>query len=299
MRAVTDVQRAYRNIILRYAVRRPRKFKIARAIIMAKVFIDDSGSSSTEPLMYVAGWVGQGEVWDRFAADWGQALAAPNPKPIKYFKLNEAHALKGCFEGFSGPEALNKMMALVEVINRHEIYGVVYLVGRPLLRHMIDKHAITRGGRAHQNLEDPFFICLNSLIGYVLGAEYVGHPNDKVDFIFDGKPGGRQATRVIAMYEVTRDFMREPYRSVMGTAAAMDDKEAVPLQAADFLAGQVRAAIKLKDDPEPLATMRRHKFIHVSTVSKEVIEATISAHNFGVSTRRLLTIKRERDREKP
>lgn len=265
---------------------------------MAKVYIDDSGSSSTEPLMYVAGWVGQGEVWDRFEVDWGQTLAAPNPKPIKYFKLNEAHALKGCFDGFSESEALDKMMALTEVINRHEVYGVAYIVGRPLLRHMIDKYAITREGRAHQNLEDPFFICLNSLIGYVLGAEYVGHPNDKVDFVFDGKPGSRQATRAIAMYEVTRDFMHEPYRSVMGTAAAMDDKVVLSLQAADFLVGQVRAAIKLGDDPAPLALMRRRKFIHVSTVSKEVIEATISAHNFGVSTRRLLTIKRERDREK-
>jgi hypothetical protein len=248
--------------------------------------------------MYVAGWVGQEETWGRFAVDWVQALAALNPKPIKYFKLNEAHARKGCFDGFSASEALDKMMGFAEVINRHEIYGVAYLVGRPLLRHMIDKHAITRGGRAHQGLEDPFFICLNSLIGYVLGAEYVGHPNDKVDFIFDGKPGNRQATRAIAMYEVTRDLIHEPYRSIMGTATAMDDKEVLPLQAADFLAGQVRAAIKLKDDPEPLALMRRHKFIHVSTVSKEVIEATISAHNFGVSTRRLLTIKRERDREK-
>jgi hypothetical protein len=265
---------------------------------MARVFIDDSGSSSTEPLMYVAGWVGQGEVWDKFTVDWEQTLAAPNPKPIKYFKLNEAHARKGCFDGFSESEALDKMMALAEAIVRHEIYGVAYMVGRPLLRHMIARYAITREGRAHQNLEDPFFICLNSLIGFVLGSEYVGRPNDKVDFVFDGKPGSRQATRAITMYEVARDFIHEPYRSIMGTAAAMDDKEVLPLQAADFLVGQVRAAINLKDDPEPLALMRRHKFIHVSTVSKEVIEATVSAHNFGVSTRRLLTIKRERDREK-
>src|SRR5215218_4723633 len=110
---------------------------------MARVFIDDSGSSSTEPLMYVAGWVGQGETWDKFAVDWEQVLAASNPKPIRYFKLNEAYALKGCFNDFLESEALDKKMALTEVINRHEIYGVAYIVGRPLLRHMIDKHAIT------------------------------------------------------------------------------------------------------------------------------------------------------------
>src|SRR5687768_8459155 len=103
---------------------------------MAKVFIDDSGSSAEEPVMWVAGWVGQVPTWDAFNNDWEVALAASNPKPIKYFKHYEVRSLSGCFAGFSESEAKAKMLNLAKVIakyslrGRHSIYGVVYYVGR-------------------------------------------------------------------------------------------------------------------------------------------------------------------------
>lgn len=276
-----------------------------RRLLMAKVYIDDSGSSSNEPVMYVAGLVGQVETWERFADEWEQALVAHNPKPIRYYKHAEARARMGCFQGFAEAEAAQKSLHMAEVISRysflngHSIYGVVRMIGRNYLRRMIEKHAVMIRGHAHQNLEDPFYICMNCLIGYTLGSEYDGYPNDKVDFIFDGKPGSAQATRVIAMYEECRNVIPEPYKSVMGYALPMNDRDVLPLQAADLLAGQVRVAINTKadPDPEPLALMSRHIPMDVRVVDEEIIRETISVHNFAISTRRLLTIQRERDRE--
>jgi hypothetical protein len=76
--------------------------------------------------------------------------------------------------------------------------------------------------------------------------------------------------------------------------------EVLPLQAADLLAGQARLALLQRDtqDPEPLNLLRRHLPMWIKVVDEEIILSTISFHNFGVSTRRLLTIKREGDRKK-
>jgi hypothetical protein len=264
---------------------------------MGQVFIDDSGSSGEEPVMYVAGWVGQASEWDAFSADWKETLTARNPKPIAYFKHYEARSLTKCFRGFTAPEANAKMLNLAAVITRYNVYGAVYAVARNYLRRMIQKHAVTIKGRAHQNLEDPFFICANSLMGYVMGSESVGHPGQKVDLIFDGKPGSAQANRLTTMLEVCRELAPEPIPHLLGSATPMDDKEALPLQAADLLVGQVRMAVQTRaEDPEPLKLIRQHKFVWVKIVDEEIILSTISFHNFGISTRRLLTIERERRR---
>ena len=81
-----------------------------RRLLMAKVFIDDSGSSTNEPIMWVGGWVGEVPTWDEFSTEWEQALAASNPKPIKYFKHSEARSLTKCFTKFSEAEAKEKMV---------------------------------------------------------------------------------------------------------------------------------------------------------------------------------------------
>jgi hypothetical protein len=267
---------------------------------MARVFIDDSGSSAEEPLMWVAGWVGQVGTWDVFTDAWHKALIAKNPKPIRYFKHHEARSLTGCFAKFSDTEANTKMIHLAKVIadhslyGNHSIYGVIYYAFRPFLNAMISKHAVNP---VHQNLKDPFFICVNSIIGYVLGSESAKYPNDKVDFIFDGKPGSKQANRLIAMFELVKETQAEPLPSLMGSAIPMNDMDVLPLQAADLLAGQARLAFleKRPRDPEPLALLRREVPMWIKLVDEETIRATISYHNFGISTRRLHTFKRERE----
>jgi hypothetical protein len=82
----------------------------------------------------------------------------------------------------------------------------------------------------------------------------------------------------------------------MGCAKAMDDKEAMPLQAADLLVGQTRMTMQLRlaEDPGPLRLIRQRNFVHVKVVDDVTIMSTISFHNFGLSTRRLLTIQRDR-----
>lgn len=266
-----------------------------RRLIMAKVFVDDSGSSKEEPLMWVGGWVGEVPTWDKFTDEWNAALAAANPKPITYFKHFEARSLSKNFEGFTELEATEKMANLARVLtNGHAIYGVAYCLSRPFLNRMIERYSVER---VHQYLKDPFYTCLNCIVGYVIGSQYQHYPNDKVDFIFDGKQGSKQANRVMAQWDTIRDLLPEPLPTNVGSVLPMNDLDVLPLQAADLFVGQLRRALieKGERDPEPLYILRRHIPMWVKLVDEETIRSTIRYHNFGVSTRRLSAIKREQE----
>ena len=89
----------------------------------------------------------------------------------------------------------------------------------------------------------------------------------------------------------------------MGSILPMNDLDVLPLQAADLLAGQLRLSSvqKGEQDPEPLGILRRRTPMWISIVDERSIWSTISYHNFGISTQRLLTIKRQkgnRDKKK-
>lgn len=265
---------------------------------MARAFVDESGSSKNEPLMWVGGWVGEVPTWDAFSDEWDRALAANNPKPIRYFKHSEFRSLTKCFAKFSTTEAAEKAANLARAIaNDHAIYGVVYYTSRPYLNAMIEKYAVKP---VHQNLKDPFYTGLDCLIGYVIGNQYRMYPNDKVDFIFDGTQGSPTATRVMAQWETIREMLPEPLRSNVGSVIPLRDEDVGPLQAADLFVSQCRLAFleKGETDPEPLGILRRSGIpMWISIVDEAVIRSTISFHNYGVSTRRLSTIKREKNRE--
>jgi hypothetical protein len=266
-----------------------------RRLIMAKVFVDDSGNSAEEPLMWLGGWVGEVPTWDQFADQWHAALVAPNPKPIRYFKHYEARSLTGNFERFTELEAVEKTSNLARVLaNGHAIYGVAYCLSRPFLNRMIERHAINR---VHPYLKDPFYTCLNCIVGYVIGSQYQHYPNDKVDFIFDGTQGSKQANRVMAQWDTIRDLLPEPLPTNVGSVLPMNDLDVLPLQAADLFVGQLRQSFieKPERDAPPLEILRRRIPMWIKLVDEETIRSTISYHNFGVSTQRLSALKREKE----
>ena len=157
---------------------------------------------------------------------------------------------------------------------------------------MIKKHAVEP---VHPYLKDPFYGCLNSLIGYVIGSQYVKYPNDKVDFIFDGTQGSPTATRVMAQWERIREFLPEPLQSNVGSVIPMRDVDVVLLQAADSRISQCRLANLEKgtSDPEPLGILRRRIPMWISAIDETNIRSAIRDHNIAISTLRLLTIKRQ------
>jgi uncharacterized protein DUF3800 len=237
------------------------------AVYEFRVFVDDSGNYPREPWFVLAAWVGTVPEWEYFAQDWVGALEAE--KPIKYFKHNEAGSQphKGCFKGFSDDEVSAKVGQLLDVILKHNVYGVV-----SAMKHQDHIEVVQGGmpkpkGRLHRYFKDPLYLLFQDIIPVVLQLHLDKGFDGKVDFIFDGAKTKRSGTtsHCIDIYEHVKEEFRKRKHSfyeLMGTVIPGDDKELRPLQAADFLAGQIRLS-KIHDDdmPPPLTAITRKRGI--------------------------------------
>lgn len=264
--------------IIPYVCGLSSKVRQRRRFIMASVYIDDSANSTNEPFMWMAGWVGHLPDWNGFPDAWDEALAADNPKPIGYFKHTEARVKKGCFAGFSEAEANEKMLSMADVVTKHELYGVTCFIDRAVFSEMVKKYAIEP---IQDNLKDPLYICILSVMSLAMGVEFAAYPNEKIDFIFDGTPASSQAIRIVDQFEKVRNNLPEYMQNQMGTATPMNDKTVRPLQAADLLAGQSRLTL-LKGNyviPEPLRLIRERMNVFTQTLRADTLFATIQEHN--------------------
>jgi hypothetical protein len=165
------------------------------------------------------------------------------------------------------------------------------------LRIGIPSRAALRGrNRSRDYFRGPFYIAFHSLFGMILGIHSERYPDriDRIDFIFDGKRGSNATSRCIAIHELVRQSATPPYDLLMGTAVPGDDKEILPLQAADLLAGQYRMFCQYAPYdkmPAPLSVLNDHVPIYSVALNEEMLLPFISQVNMFTATKILRDVK--------
>jgi hypothetical protein len=194
-----------------------------------QAFIDDSASDIGDRRLYLAGYLNRADKWARFSEAWREELkAAPS---IAYLKMSEANAFAGQFAGWTVDARDEKVHGLIRVINHFEPMSFEFSVSREEYYRDV-KPAAPRGiGNPH------FACCLHVVFGI---AQYVDSENVRVpvDFIFD------QQTGVSDDLELFLDYMKrnlpKSAQKLIATVVFEDDKQFVPIQAADMLAWHLR-----------------------------------------------------------
>jgi hypothetical protein len=196
---------------------------------MLKAFADDSGSGGDSPWYVLAGYVGTVSDWIGFEPEWRKVLSAyPH---IDYFKSSEAESLKGQFLGVSLEERNKKLDTLIEVIGRHS-QRAIYVRTRQKDYNEIIKPNVP------EIWDDAYFFLMPSFISAVLAAEKYSGGQEPVEFVLDSSERlDRQARR---LYGQLQDLPQFAGRMV--NVSFRNDKEFLPLQAADLFAWQVRRA---------------------------------------------------------
>jgi hypothetical protein len=88
-------------------------------VLVMQAYVDDS----VEPPVFVlAGFVTHAEQWAKLTVKWADALT--RPPTLEYFKMNEAYARKGQFEGWSEPDRDARLGDLAGIIKQHVLAGV-------------------------------------------------------------------------------------------------------------------------------------------------------------------------------
>jgi hypothetical protein len=192
-----------------------------RKVVTIRIYMDESEGD----IAYVAsGWACRAERWDSISDAWKSALdAAPR---ISHFKINDAMGLKGPFDGWSVEARDRKIEAMARVLP-HEpgFFGHGCYVARADFEMV--KHRVRRIYRA------PYFFCVAVAMVYAVASETQIIGADKVDFVLD------RSKEAIVMRKLFYSDIK-PRFPRLGECLDLDDKDTMPLQAADLSAGALR-----------------------------------------------------------
>ncbi len=194
-----------------------------RVVMTIRIYLDESEGDTA----YVAsGWACRAQRWDGISEAW-QMVLDTSPK-ISYFKMNEAMGFKGPFLGWDDTARDEKVIALARTIPHEDgFFGHGCYVARS------DFEAIK--DQLRERYQRPYFFCVAAAIILAVAGEYqiVGADAEKIDFVLDrSKDSSRM--RNLFYSDIKPRFPR------LGECTDLDDKETLPLQAADLNAAVVR-----------------------------------------------------------
>jgi hypothetical protein len=208
-------------------------------MVMLQAYVDDSGSSQRDHTFVLGGFVSTVDDWKRFSGAWKKALDA---KPtIAYFKANQAILGRGEFKGWTDAEVAAKVRSLVTVVKCHVMVRV----------HCWMAWEDYKGfkGAFLPEVDDPYFQLFYRLIYAVAGFQVQYHWDTPTDFGFDDQ--GKLGEDTLRWYAIARQILSPAFKRVLGdTPSFEDDKEVLPLQAADLYAWSVRRRLRNNTPPD-------------------------------------------------
>jgi hypothetical protein len=252
MRLCVHSQQAARNSVRSLLCGIPSRARKRRFIVMLKLFADDSGSDTNRDGMFVLyGYIMEELRWEDFAERWDARLKRPDFVPLPYCRMANAEEGDGPFAGIDRPFRQRKVKDLAEVISecRPTAIGckMTWKNYNEILKgkvpQMLDNayavlfFQVLRGITELQlkfNREIPDE--LKAQIEKEYGAQIGIKP---VDFVFDDQgPAGLQC---LQWWGALKERVPEPHITVISnTPQFKDDRDVVPLQAADMLAWHIR-----------------------------------------------------------
>lgn len=199
-------------------------------MVSLQAYTDDSASDVGDQRLFMAGYLNTAENWALFVEAWGEELRAP-PK-IDYLHMVEANNLRGQFKGWSVADRDEKLRGMARVIRHFRPISYEFSVPRREFYSLV-KPVSPRG------LGLPHFTVAFTVVSSV--ARYIASHGVKlpIDFIFDEQDGVSDDINLFFSY-MKRDIPREARKLINGTPVFRDDRQEVPLQAADMLAWHVR-----------------------------------------------------------
>jgi hypothetical protein len=210
--------------------------------VILQAYIDDSGTKNQGPLMVVSAIIGPASVWAEVSDAWDKELRFPAEGRIAYFKEYEAVHLTGEFQHWREEARDRKVQRLSRIVNRSDLFGAWYAVD-------LDSHqsASKFAGKPYTDMKrhggnQPYLLLMPTVMMAAAVAARDRVPNvQRLELILDEHNVFRQDI------EATYKVMLETVSMVPGVKEIMpphpsfrDDKEFLPLQAADMMAGTIR-----------------------------------------------------------
>ena len=188
-----------------------------------QAYIDDSMADGR--VLIFGGLIASAERWEAFSITWQQCLDDANRNVFK---------MKDVARGRGGRK-LEHAKRHYRTVHEHAAGGICCAVPIPPL-----EEAAARYGLTEPSVAKPYSWAFKGVINGLAQHQREWGLTEPVDFIFDNRPP-KERNDVLEGWEVHRDTVPAEVRSIMGRRPVFaDDKEVLPLQAADMWAWSCR-----------------------------------------------------------
>lgn len=193
---------------------------------MLQAYVDESGAG--DPRVFVlAGYVAPAENWAKFSDDWREMLGM-RPS-LDCFKMVEMAR---------SDERLKRAEWFYRIIERHVTAAVSCAIDVGGLVRAVDSFHWPPNIVGIEQLKNPYLFGFKAIIDKLAQYQRLMKIEEPIDFIFDEKS---EKSKTLQGYDGIKLFSAPEFRSLMGSMPIYrDDKQVLPLQAADLYAWWVR-----------------------------------------------------------
>jgi len=205
-----------------------------RGVLVAALtfYIDDSGTSPSNPVALAAGWISPPARWKRFEREWEKVKAK---ETLKCFHM--AHCVFGNegteFRDWDYGKKLRVIRKLRTLTRKHVAQGLAVAVGRQDYDDLVKGELRKRAGKDH------YTYVVRSLIGLLEAWRTQRHIEEPVEFVFDWMekrdPRRKEIESAMDELEVEPDALKR-FGICKGCYGFRDRCLVTPLQSADMLA---------------------------------------------------------------
>ena len=216
---------------------------------------DASGNEPQSPIFVFGGLIAPAAKWADFSAAWQAALDEP-PK-IEYFKMSEAANMGGQFSkrrGWTEAKRDDRVVTMTRIARDHASVRVSAWIRRADFdTHILSLPAPVR----HLGMDNPYVMLLNQMVLAIATFGDQHGIKSPCDYIFDSEESFDE--EVFSAWPNIKWLLKFTARSDIAKFVGerpifRDDKDFLPLQAADLYAWQVRNLI-IKNNQIPNQTI--------------------------------------------
>jgi hypothetical protein len=206
----------------------PRERRLMMAI---QVYFDDSGSSRRDPMYVLGGMLASTERWATFSDAWQACLTKHE---LDYFKMVEAQRPKGQFDGWDETARDAAVLELAGIAADHAMYRFEVSVVRS------DYDDLMRGSTPLADFDDPYHLLFYSACRAVMEVQVRDGLDEECDYIFDVQSDVGARALEWWKRDALKWFHPKVHHLFKNPPVFRDDKQFLPLQAADMYAWLLR-----------------------------------------------------------
>ncbi len=203
-------------------------------------YFDESGLDEKSQTFCIGGYVADSKDWFELTRAWERLLVEAG---VSYFHMAEFESRQGEFKDWSDAKRFGFIKDLLALINSTDVWGIGCGVVKADYER-ISAEFIARGKVTPRWYRHPYLLAFqHCLVETCIQAEDV-HPREKIAFVFDQQ--AEFHARAEKVYDELTSSGKWPRAFRLGSLRFASKRDAIPLQAADLMAYELRKALDHK-----------------------------------------------------